>query len=95
MTLSRNAPSVPVDIPPEIIRYVENSRNPIIFNREFIELVQRMNQMLKGRCESFGRMQSILAADIIGAMPELKDDVMKVLQATGGKLDDEWAHGTG
>jgi mediator of RNA polymerase II transcription subunit 10 len=88
ITLSRNARHVPIDIPPEIIRYVENSRNPTIFNREFIELVQRMNQMLKGRCEAFAQMQAILAKDIITAIPELEEDVRKVVRSTHGRVQE-------
>lgn len=89
VALSRNAPHVPVDIPPEIIRYVENARNPTIFNREFIELVQRMNQMLKGRSEAFAQMQTIIAKDIMTAIPELKADVIRIMESTGNHIQEE------
>ena len=87
ITLTRNAPNYDIAIPVEIVQYVENSRNPLIFNRELVEAVQRKNQLLKARCEAFAQMRDILAKDIIGSIPELKDDVKRVVESTGGKID--------
>ncbi|KAF1842911.1 mediator of RNA polymerase II transcription subunit 10 [Cucurbitaria berberidis CBS 394.84] len=84
--LSRTAPSVHIDIPPEVTTYVENSRNPDIFTREFVETVQRMNQMLKGRADAYRLLQEQLAWQLTNAMPELKDDIAGVLKATGGNV---------
>lgn len=86
LKLSRSAPSVHVDIPPEVLSYVEGSRNPDIFTREFVETVQRMNQMLKGRSDGYRFLQETLARDIIEGIPDLKDDVANILEATGGKV---------
>ncbi|KAF2183217.1 RNA polymeras-like protein II mediator complex subunit 10 [Zopfia rhizophila CBS 207.26] len=85
--LSRTAPGVAVDIPPEIIHYVEQSRNPDIFTREFVELSQRMNQMLKGRSLAFAEMRDILARDIVSARVELQDDVRRVIESTGSTIE--------
>ncbi|KAF2463287.1 mediator of RNA polymerase II transcription subunit 10 [Lindgomyces ingoldianus] len=85
--LSRAAPSVHIDIPPEVTDYVEKARNPDIYTRELVETTQRMNQMLKGRSEAYAQMRDILAKDIILAIPELKDDVRKVAESTGGSID--------
>ncbi|EMD90481.1 hypothetical protein COCC4DRAFT_126896 [Bipolaris maydis ATCC 48331] len=84
--LSRTAPSVHIDIPPEVMSYVENSRNPDIFTREFVETVQRMNQMLNGRIDAYRMLQEQLAWQVSNAIPELKEDVTSVVEATGGKL---------
>ncbi|KAF2267814.1 RNA polymeras-like protein II mediator complex subunit 10 [Lojkania enalia] len=84
--LSRTAPSINIDIPPEVTAYVEGSRNPDIFTREFVELAQRMNQMLKGRCEGYTLLRDTLARDIISAIPELREDVSKVVESTGGTI---------
>ena len=86
MKLSRTAPSVQIDIPPEVISYVENSRNPDIFTREFVETVQRMNQMLNGRVDAYRLLQQQLARQISSAIPELKDDVASVVESTGGRV---------
>lgn len=84
--LSRTAPSVQIDIPPEVMSYVENSRNPDIFTREFVETVQRMNQMLNGRIDAYRMLQEQLAWQVSNAIPELKEDVTSVVESTGGKL---------
>ncbi|KAL5115403.1 RNA polymerase II mediator complex subunit [Pleosporales sp. CAS-2024a] len=84
--LSQTAPSVHVDFPPEVIEYVENSRNPDIYTREFVETVQRMNQMLKGRSEAFQMLQEQIAWQLTNVIPELKDDVAKAVEASGGKV---------
>jgi len=82
--LSTTAPSVHIDIPPEVTTYVENSRNPDIFTREFVETVQRMNQMLNGRVDAYRMLQEQLARQISSVIPELRDDVNAIVQSTGG-----------
>jgi mediator of RNA polymerase II transcription subunit 10 len=84
--LSRTAPSVAINIPPEVMSYVENSRNPDIFTREFVETVQRMNQMLNGRIDAYRMLQEQLAWQVSSAIPELKEDVISVVESTGGKV---------
>ena len=84
--LSQSAPTVAIAIPPEVTGYVELSRNPDVFTREFVETVQRMNQMLKGRCDAYLLLRDMLAKDIITAIPELKDDVVKVVATTGDTI---------
>ncbi|KAL6709309.1 RNA polymerase II mediator complex subunit [Coniothyrium glycines] len=84
--LSRTAPSVNIHIPPEVTSYVENSRNPDIFTREFVETVQRMNQMLNGRVDAYRSLQEQLAWQLSHAVPELKDDITMVVEATGGRV---------
>lgn len=84
--LSRTAPSVNINIPPEVTTYVENSRNPDIFTREFVETVQRMNQMLNGRVDAYRMLQEQLAWQLSSVIPEMKDDISTVVEATGGKV---------
>ncbi|KAJ8112911.1 hypothetical protein OPT61_g4837 [Boeremia exigua] len=84
--LSHTAPSVQIDIPPEVTNYVESSRNPDIYTREFVELVQRTNQMLKGREEAYRFLQEQIAWQLSHAVPELRNDVTRVVEATGGKV---------
>ena len=74
-------------MPPELLEYVENGRNPDIYTREFVELVRRGNQLMKGKMNAFGDFRDVLAGEITTAMPELKDDVERVVAATGGKRE--------
>jgi mediator of RNA polymerase II transcription subunit 10 len=84
--LSRTAPSVTINVPPEVTNYVESSRNPDIYTREFVELVQRTNQMLKGRVEAYRMLQEQIAWQLANAVPELKGDIAKAVESTGGQV---------
>ncbi|RDA84460.1 hypothetical protein CP532_0069 [Ophiocordyceps camponoti-leonardi (nom. inval.)] len=75
-----NLPSVP----PELLEYVENGRNPDIYTREFVELVRRGNQLMRGKVHAFASFRDVLAGEMLAAMPELREDVATVLEATGG-----------
>jgi len=85
--LIRTAPSLPLEIPPDIIRYVEQARNPDIYTREFVELAQAQNQRLKGKSEAFAQLRDILAKEIMTAMPEVRNEVKRVVESTGGRID--------
>jgi len=85
-TLHASAPDLPVSIPPEVITYVEDGRNPDIYTREFVELVQKSNQLMKGKAEAFSSFRDILAEEISTAMPELRDSIKTVVESTGGTM---------
>ncbi|PBP22706.1 transcription factor subunit Med10 [Diplocarpon rosae] len=71
-------------IPPELIQYVDNGRNPDIYTREFVELVRKGNQLMKGKMDAYASFRDVLAQEIGHALPEVRDDVVKALLATGG-----------
>ncbi|KAK3368233.1 putative mediator of RNA polymerase II transcription subunit [Podospora didyma] len=71
-------------IPDELIRYVENGRNPDIYTREFVELVRRLNQTSRGKSNAFRSFRDVLAHEMEVAMPELRDDIRRVINETGG-----------
>ncbi|TDZ24420.1 Mediator of RNA polymerase II transcription subunit 10 [Colletotrichum sidae] len=68
-------------IPPELVQYVENGRNPDIYTREFVELVRRGNQLVKGKMNAFAQFRDVLAEHVESAMPECKEDVKMVLDS--------------
>lgn len=86
-SLSATASTLPISIPPEVIQYIEQGRNPDIYTREFVELVQKWNQKIKGKQEAFAQFRDVLAEEIGSAMPEVRGEVRRVMQATGGKFD--------
>ncbi|KAF2816795.1 mediator of RNA polymerase II transcription subunit 10 [Mytilinidion resinicola] len=86
--LKSTAPRINVEIPPEVISYVEHARNPDIYTREMMELLQRSNQLLKGKSEAFAQLRDILAKEIMTGIPELRGDVKKVVESTGGTVAD-------
>lgn len=67
-------------IPPEVIDYVANGRNPDIYTREFMENVQRGNQVLNGKMQAFGRFAEIYAKETKSAIPELADGVDRLMK---------------
>ncbi|KAJ6036618.1 Mediator complex subunit Med10 [Penicillium herquei] len=89
-----NPPLSSIQLPPEIIDYVDAARNPDIYTREFVELVQRGNQDLKGKREAFAGFRDVLAREMRSAMPECRGEVDRVVAATGGNVDREGAEST-
>ena len=85
--LRRSAQDLPTYIPEEVINYVEDSRNPDIYTREMVELVMRYNQQLKGRSEAFASFRDILGQQMMVGIPEIKDDVQRVVEASGGRVE--------
>lgn len=73
------------DIPRELILYVDNGRNPDIYTREFVELVRRENQLMRGKMRAFGSFRDVLGRELANANPELREDVARVVVRTGGE----------
>ncbi|KAI1769006.1 mediator complex, subunit Med10 [Hypoxylon sp. FL1150] len=69
-------------VPPELVQYVDNGRNPDIYTREFVELLRRSNQLMRGKQSAFASFRDVLAAEMDKALPELRDDVARVVAAT-------------
>lgn len=76
-----------IQLPPEIIDYVDSARNPDIYTREFVELVQRGNQDLRGKREAFASFRDVLAREMRSAMPECRGEVDRVVAATSEAVD--------
>ena len=82
-SLSTSSSALPISLPPEIIDYIDQGRNPDIYTRELVEAVQRSNQYLKGKSEAFAGFRDILAEEMIKAIPECKGDVERILAGSG------------
>ncbi|KAH7272867.1 RNA polymerase II mediator complex subunit [Fusarium solani] len=82
--MSASPPNNLPSVPPELLEYVEHGRNPDIYTREFVELVRRGNQLMRGKRHAFETFRDTLAENMTTAMPELRDDVAQVVEATGG-----------
>lgn len=86
LSLVQTSRRLPIGLPPEIIDYVERSRNPDIYTREFVELVQRLNQQLKGRSQAYADFRDILAKEMMTAFPDCQEEIKKTVESTGGKV---------
>ncbi|KAE9988414.1 hypothetical protein EG328_011174 [Venturia inaequalis] len=87
-SLISTTPHLNFKIPVEVIDYVQEGRNPDIYTREFVELVMKINQMHKGKTEAFGDFRDILAREFVGAVPEMRVPVERVVGVSGGKIAD-------
>lgn len=90
-----NPPLSSIQLPPEIIDYVDSARNPDIYTREFVELVQRGNQDLKGKREAFAGFRDVLAREMRSAMPECRAEVDRVVAASASASADDQRDGAG
>lgn len=68
-----------------MIQYVEDGRNPDIYTREFVELVVKQNQFMSGKRRAFRRFRDVLASQIEVGFPELREEVGKIVEGTGGR----------
>ena len=66
-------------VPPEIIAYVEEGRNPDIYTREFVELVQRGNAYVRGKSEALLGFRDALAEEVGAEWPECEGWVRGVV----------------
>ena len=64
-TLSTTAAPLTVSLPPEVIDYVEDGRNPDIYTREFVESAQKLNMLLKGKSEAFCDFTDVLGEELV------------------------------
>ncbi|KAI1005136.1 hypothetical protein K3495_g3082 [Podosphaera aphanis] len=72
-------------VPPELIQYVDNGRNPDIYTREFVELARKSNQLMKGKMEAFADFRDVLAREMQKALPELDSEINLVLERTSSE----------
>ncbi|KAK0738602.1 transcription factor subunit Med10 of mediator complex-domain-containing protein [Schizothecium vesticola] len=82
-------------VPETLVHYVENGRNPDIYTREFVELVRRMNQLMRGKMGGFRQFRDVLGREIEGAMEECRGDVERVMGGRGGGRWRIWGVGGG
>ena len=65
---------------------MQTGRNPDIYTREFVELIQRNKSHLQGKSEALLNFRDVLAEEISRAWPELKEPVQDVLDGKGAKM---------
>lgn len=81
---SQSSQQLQLNVPADVVSYVELGRNPDIYTREFVEGTQRLNQERKGRSEAYAAFRDALAKEIKSELPELQTGVDDVLRRTGG-----------
>ena len=87
LALTHTSRQLPTKVPLDLIEYVERKRNPDVYKREIVEDVMKSNQMQKGRAEAFGAFRDLLGREMMSAIPDIKEDVREVVEATGGRVE--------
>ena len=88
-------------VPPEVVDYVDDGRNPDIYTRDLVEVVQRGNAVLNGKMNAFGSFSKIFADDLRKMSPEMAkavDEIMDgdaddgIIMAGNAKQENEAGH---
>jgi mediator of RNA polymerase II transcription subunit 10 len=72
-----------VAIAPEIVDYVDDGRNPDIFTRDFVEIVQRGNAVINGKQQAFKDFTEVFAQKLKEGIPGVSGQVDRVLRNAG------------
>lgn len=66
---------ISAEIPDDVIKYVDEGKNPDLYTREYVELLQKTNQGLRGNLEAIKDFRDILAEDLSALFPELSNQI--------------------
>ncbi|ORY82146.1 mediator of RNA polymerase II transcription subunit 10, partial [Protomyces lactucae-debilis] len=64
--------AVDIDIPQDVLEYIEAGRNPTVYTRQFSEAVVRDNQYLNGKLQGYEDFASCLLDELQRQFPETK-----------------------
>ncbi|KAJ9608437.1 RNA polymerase II mediator complex subunit [Cladophialophora chaetospira] len=78
-----------VAIAPEIVDYVDDGRNPDIFTRDFVEIVQRGNAVINGKQQAFRSFTEIYAQKLKEGIPGVGGQVDRVMRNAGFDVQNE------
>lgn len=76
-------------VPPEVVDYLDDGRNPDIYRRDLVEVVQRGNAVLNGKMNAFGSFSQIFANDLRKMSPEMAAAVDDIMGGSGVKAEEE------
>ena len=81
--ISPNNPVHDIDLAPEIVDYVDDGRNPDIFTRDFVELVQRGNAVVNGKKQAFRDFSQVYARALKEGIGGVEGGVDLVMENAG------------
>lgn len=76
-----------VNIPFEVVQYIEDGRNPDIYTREFVEAIRRSNQYQRAKMHGLKLLRDSLAEKISEEFPDLESAVQDILKRTNPKQE--------
>lgn len=68
-----------INIPLEVVQYIEDGRNPDIYTREFVEAIRRSNQYQRAKMHGLRQLRDSLADKIIEEFPDLQSSVQSIV----------------
>ncbi|CCH63020.1 hypothetical protein TBLA_0J00200 [Henningerozyma blattae CBS 6284] len=71
-----------INIPLEVVQYIEDGRNPDIYTREFVEAIRRSNQYQRAKMHGLQQLRDSLAEKIIEEFPDLDPSVQDIIKRT-------------
>lgn len=71
-----------VNIPLEVVQYIEDGRNPDIYTREFVEAIRRSNQYQRSKMKGLKQLRDSLAEKMIEEFPDLETSVQNIIERT-------------
>lgn len=72
-----------IKIAPDIIDYVDDGRNPDIYTRDFVELVQRGNSVMNGKQQAFRNFSKIFAKALKDNFDGMDEEVDLIMENAG------------
>lgn len=72
-----------IKIAPDIIDYVDDGRNPDIYTRDFVELVQRGNAVMNGKQKAFRNFGKIFAQSLKDNFDGMGEEVDMIMENAG------------
>jgi mediator of RNA polymerase II transcription subunit 10 len=76
-------------VPPEVVDYLDDGRNPDIYRRDLVEVVQRGNAVLNGKMNAFGSFSKIFADDLRKMSPDMAQAVDEIMGGSGDAAEAE------
>ncbi|KAH3902459.1 probable Mediator of RNA polymerase II transcription subunit 10 [Saccharomycodes ludwigii] len=71
-----------VNVPLDVLQYIEDGRNPDVYTREFVEAIKRSNQYQRGKMLAMRQLRDSLATKIIEEFPDLEKQVDLITKKT-------------
>ncbi|KAL6947454.1 RNA polymerase II mediator complex subunit [Hanseniaspora osmophila] len=73
-----------VNIPLDVLQYIEDGRNPDVYTREFVEAIQLANNYQREKQKAMKLLRDSLADQIKNEFPDLEQEVQGIVNKTGG-----------
>ena len=74
-------------MPPELIGYLDDRKNPNIYTREFVELTSKGNRYLNGKVQALEFFRDSLFRQMEEQWPETGDAIGRILEGKGDGVE--------